>query len=289
MCRLFAYAHADSAVAISAALDVSVFDQFLSLSSVHRDGWGLAGLGNGGRSQYLSNESALSDAAMFRVLTGQPLTSCIIHERLASPGIDLNLDNQQPFVSRGIAFAHNGTISNAGANIVQRSASYRESLGLFQSTTMSDSRLYADLFLKHLGENADLPPGGNYVPGEADFVGSLSATIRLLRRDFPDASYNCVIQTQEFTAIARAHTAKPVYSEGLRRIYEKAHWADRIESYYVIRYATFTSPDGSTTSVASSSGYPASDGWSELENDRVLLMSNRDASLQVVPLIGGAP
>jgi gamma-glutamyl hercynylcysteine S-oxide hydrolase len=284
MCRLFAYAHGGSEAAMGATLDAAVLDQFHALSGIHRDGWGFAALGPGGRSQYLSSKSALSDAALFRVLTEEPLTSCIIHERLASPGIDLDLDNQQPFVSRGLAFAHNGTISNAEGNIVQRPSSYRESLGLVRSTTMSDSRIYADLFLKRLGEILDTPPGRNYVGGQEDLVAALSEAIRTLRQDYPDASYNSVIQTQDFTAIARSHTAVPVYSQGLRRIYEKAGWADRIESYYVIRYATFSSPDGSTTSVASSSGYPASDDWHELENDSVLLISHNDASLRVLAL-----
>lgn len=286
MCRLFAYAHGGSALAMRAALDAAVLDQFHSLSDVHRDGWGFAALGPGGRSHYVSNKSAVSDAAVFRALTEGDLTSCIIHERLASPGIDLGLDNQQPFVSRGIAFAHNGTISNAEGNIVLRPSSYREALGLVLSTTMSDSRLYADLFLKQLDKISVSPPGGPFLPGQEELVEALSASIRLLRRDFPDASYNCVIQTQAFTAIVRSHTAEPVYSEGLRRIYEKAGWADRIDSYYAIRYASLTSSDGSTTSVASSSGYPASDGWPTLENDSVLLIAHRDASLQVMPLNG---
>jgi predicted glutamine amidotransferase len=284
MCRLFAYAHGGSALAMRAALGAAVLDQFHSLSEIHRDGWGFAALGPGGRSQYLSNKSALSDAALFRVLTEGPLTSCIIHERLASPGIDLDLDNQQPFVSRGLAFAHNGTISNAGVNIVQRPPSYRESLGLVRSTTMSDSRIYADLFLKQLGEISGEPNGQSYACGQEDLVAALSQAIRTLRQDYPDASYNSVIQTQDFTAIARSHTAVPVYSQGLRRIYEKALWADRIDSYYVIRYASFTGSDGSTTSVASSSGYPASDDWRVLENDSVLHITHNDASLRVLAL-----
>ncbi len=283
MCRLFAYAHAGSDLALSAALPPAVLDQYHALAEVHRDGWGLAGLGSG-RSLHLSSVSAARDAAVFRALTDRPLAACIIHERLASPGIDLNLDNQQPFAERGIAFGHNGTISNGDGNIVGRPRSYRESLGLVGSATMSDSRLYADLFLKQLGQSSSAPSGGDYDPAPAELVGALSAAIRLLRRDYPDASYNAVIQTPSLTAIVRAHTAAPVYSEGLRRIYEKAGWADRIANYYAILYASFTAPDGSTTSVASSSGYPASDAWNELENDRVLLMSNRDASLQVMPV-----
>ncbi len=284
MCRLFACAHGISNLPLSAALDPAITDEFLSLSRVHRDGWGFSSLDPHGRSHYVSNRAALLDAPVFRASIDRPLSSCIIHERLASPGIDLVLDNQQPFYCGPFAFAHNGTISNEEGNIVLRPASYREDLGLHRSTTMSDSRLYADLLVSQLAARTDSQNGQRVVLGHAEFVQALSATLRLLRRDFPEASYNCLVQTEAFTAIIRAHAAEPVYSEGLRRIYEKEGWAQRLESYYVVRYASFPCSDGSISSVASSSGYSPSDSWRVLENNTILFISHHDASLRLLPL-----
>lgn len=278
MCRLFIYAGGGSALPAAEALGASALDQFLSLSTVHRDGWGASAASPAGRSFYLSSRSAAEDAAVFRVLASQAVNSLIIHERLASPGIGLAFDNQQPFLSSGVAFAHNGTIAGGDGNIVDRPLSYREALGLAGSTTRSDSRLYAELFMLHLNAAASRT---------ADAAASaVSASVRILRRDYPEASYNNIIQTDDYTIITRAHPETPTCSPGLRRIYEAAGWADRIADYYDIRYARLCLPDGSAACVASSSGYSASDAWDLLPNDRMLCIAHADASIRIVPVEG---
>ncbi len=282
MCRLFAYAHGGDPVSMSEALEASILDEFRLLAEVHRDGWGMATAGPDGRSCYLSNRSAAADAAMFGTLASRALNSAIIHERLASPGIALVLDNQQPFMSGGLAFAHNGTIGNADGNIVDRPHSYRETLGLARSTTRSDSKLYGELFAHRLG--LERRTEGAFSPTPEELGLALSETIRLLRRDYPDSSYNNVIQTSDYTAITRAHAGAPVYGQGLRRIYEAAGWSDRIDSYFTIVYTSVAHADGTVFGVASSSGYPASDGWTELQNNTMLVFSHKDASPRLIPL-----
>jgi predicted glutamine amidotransferase len=282
MCRLFAYVHGGSPRSMAEALDASILDQYRLLAEVHRDGWGMATAGPEGRSFYLSNKSAAGDAAMFAALASQAQNSVIIHERLASPGIGLVLDNQQPFMSGGIAFGHNGTIGNADGNIVDAPQSYREALGLARSTTRSDSKLYGELFVHRLGRERRAEAASS--PNPEELGRALSETIRLLRRDYPDSSYNNVIQTPDYTAITRAHADAPVCGRGLRRIYEAAGWPDRIDSYFTILYTSIAHPDGSVSGVASSSGYRASDGWTELENNTVLLFSHKDASPRLMRL-----
>ena len=113
---------------------------------------------------------------------------------------------------------------------------------------------------------------------------ALALTIAQLRRDYPDASYNNVIETADFTFATQAHADKPKYSAGLRRIYEEAGWSRRIDSYYELGYMTIPHADGSVTSVASSSGFAASDHWNKLGNDTLLVISHRDASVQELSL-----
>jgi len=262
-----------------------VLDEFQELAVVHRDGWGIVKTGSNALSSYISTSPASSDASMFKALTTQPIDSAILHERLASPGIDLLLDNQQPFVCKGVAFAHNGTIGNEGGNIVQRPTSYRESLGLTHSTTMSDSRIYADLFFLRLAELQQKRHTGDRPPGADEVREALAGTIARLREDYPDASFNAVIESANFTFAARAHADDPVCSEGLRRIYAEAGWTDRIGSYYELAYKTFSHPDGSTTAVISSSGYSASDPWAKLPNNSLYAISHRDAAAETLSLI----
>ncbi|HTX74072.1 MAG TPA: hypothetical protein VMC79_14680 [Rectinemataceae bacterium] len=256
----------------------------MQLADVHRDGWGIVRTSSNSLSCYISTRSALGDAATFRALTAQPIGSAIVHERWASPGIGLLLDNQQPFVSNGVAFAHNGTIGNDGANIVHRPSSYRESLGLGHSTTMSDSRLYADLFflrladVQHSGQTRGSPPRAE------DVRRALASTIAQLRQDYPDASFNTVIETADFTFAARAHAEEPTCSERLRRRYEEVGWAHRIGDYHELAYKTFSAADGSTTSVVSSSGYSESDPWPKLANNTLLAISHLDAKARAYPL-----
>jgi predicted glutamine amidotransferase len=265
-------------------LDSGVLDEFRQLAEVHRDGWGAVWMRSNTLSSYLSTYPASRDGTMFDALTTQPVDSVIVHERWASPGIGLSLDNQQPFVAGGVAFAHNGTIANTEGNIVQKPAPYRESLGLVHSTTMSDSRIYADLFLLRLGELPLRRSAAASPPGVDEIRKALELTIAQLRRDYPDASFNNVIETAEFTFATRAHADKPTYSDGLLRGYEKAGWSNRIESYYELGYTTISYTDGSATSVASSSGYQASDRWTRLENNTILVLSHRDSSVRTLSL-----
>lgn len=285
MCRLLAYVHSGSVLSMRESLGDLVLDEFQKLALVHRDGWGIVRTSSNSLSAYISTSPASSDVTMFNALTMQPIDSAILHERWASPGIGLLLDNQQPFVFKGVAFAHNGTIGNAEGNVVQRPASYRESLGLAHSTTMSDSRIYADLFFLRLAELQRSRHTGDGPAGADEVHEALAATIARLREDYPDASFNAVIETANFTFAARAHADNPVPSAILRRRYEEVGWTDRLDDYYELAYRTFSHTDGSATAVVSSSGYSASDPWAKLTNNTLLAISHRDATARTLSLI----
>lgn len=282
MCRLFAYVHSGSTLSMRETLGGPLLAEFQQLADVHKDGWGTAWRQAQALSLYLSLTPASKDRALFAALTDLPLGSAVIHQRWASPGIGLSLDNQQPFASDGLAFAHNGTIGNEEGNIVQRKAPYRESLGLAGSTTQSDSRIYADLFFLRLAELRR--QSGSPEPGVEEVRKALAQTIALLRRDYPEASYNNLIQTPGFTVATEAHADRPKTSEGLRRRYAEAGWSHWTDSYFELGYTTLTHPDGSVTSAAASSGFPSRDRWTALGNNSLLVLSHRDASVRTLPL-----
>jgi len=284
MCRLLAYVHSGSALSMREALGDLVLDEFQKLAVVHQDGWGIVRTSSNSLSSYVSTSPASSDGTMFKALTVQPIDSAILHERWASPGIGLLLENQQPFVSKRVGFAHNGTIGNEGGNIVERPTSYRESLGLDHSTTMSDSRIYADLFFLRLSALQQSRRSQDRPPSADEVRQALGVTIAQLRHDYPDASFNSVIETADFTFAVRAHAAEPECSERLRRRYAEVGWANRIDDYYELAYKTFAHPDGSATSVVSSSGYSASDRWAKLANNTLLAISHRDSAAEILSL-----
>jgi glutamine amidotransferase len=279
MCRLFAYVHAGQPRTLRETLGPAL-DEYQQLARVHHHGWGAVWHRGGTLSSYVSTTPADRDP-LFGALADQALDSVIVHERLASPGIDLSLDNQQPFTAGGLAFAHNGSISNADGNIVHRPDAYRADLGLVHSTTQSDSKLYAEIFFQHLARlrSREAPDGA---PTVDQVHAALSSTLVLLRKDYPDASYNNLIETSGFTFATQAHADQPQASEGLRRYYEEAGWADQIACYPELRHTTLA--HGGVTSVVSSSGFAASDGWTKVANNTLVVLSHRDGSLRLVPL-----
>jgi len=206
----------------------------------------------------------------------------VVHERWASPGIALSLDNQQPFTSGALAFGHNGTIGNEAGNIVGRPPEYRRSLGLENSVTRSDSQLYAQVFFHHLAQTGfdETGPG----PSVDQVHRALTATLAALRQDYPDASFNNVILTPDFTFATRAHAEVPRHGELLRRGYEKAGWSHRLADYYELRYTTLRGEG--VTSVVSSSGYEAADGWTLVENNTLVALSHRSGEVEILNLGG---
>lgn len=282
MCRLLAWAHSGPPSSPLDTLGGPVWDAFQDLSRVHRDGWGAAWYRAGAPSSYRTTTAAHADGFFADVISA-PLDALIVHERWASPGIALSLDNQQPFTSGPLAFAHNGTIGNEQGNIVGRPSDYRRSLGLEHSVTRSDSQIYAQVFFHHLAQ-----AGFEAVSGVAPTVDqvhrALTVTLAALRRDYPDASFNNVILTPDYTFATRAHAQVPRHGELLRRGYEKAGWTHRLADYYELKYTTLRGEG--VTSVVSSSGYEAADGWSLVENNSLVALCHRSGEVEVHPLRG---
>lgn len=253
-----------------------LLDQFRDLSAVHRDGWGALWSRDEAWSRYVSGLPLVDDPAVWAGLSALVPGSVLVHERWASPGLGFGLDFQQPFVAGRLAFAHNGTIGRAGENIVDRPSAYRSGLGLPASVTRSDSALYFEVFADRLSRLRGAAGGD---PSADELVGALSSAVARLRQDFPDASYNALIESPGWTLAVRAHADAPTYSPGLRRGYEAAGWSHRIESYYELGWRSRLEADGSRTTVVSSSGYAATDGWERLPNHSAL----------AVPHDGGEP
>jgi len=282
MCRLLAAVHAGSNLSLDQALGSRALEKFQGLARVHRDGWGAVWRSGSSLSSYHTGTPTDHDSVLFRALTGQPLGAVLIHQRWASPGLGLTLDFQQPFTGAGLAFAHNGTIANAEGNLAHRSAADLETLGLPGTSpeARSDSRLYADLFRVHLGRLGV----GPRTPSPAEVVAALTQTVAQLRRPYPEASFNVLVQTADHSFALEAHAAEPQASETLHRRYREAGWADQIASYYELRHTALRHSDGSVTRVAASSGWATTEAWDRLGNNRILVMSHRDGGAETVEL-----
>jgi len=104
MCRLLAF----SSLERKSFYDVvgNEFDKFVAMSSEHKDGWGYAHDGQILKDVNPAHESDSLTQAKTEVLTD----GALLHLRLASKGITVNIDNNHPFTYGTTTFMHNGTI-----------------------------------------------------------------------------------------------------------------------------------------------------------------------------------
>ncbi len=113
MCRLFAW-HSTNPVSVTSALS-SDFDTFTELSSIHRDGWGMA-YKKVDVIELVRDVSAAIDSDLYlRTAQDVQTTDAITHLRWATEELSVCIPNTHPFIKQGpsgpIAFCHNGGVA----------------------------------------------------------------------------------------------------------------------------------------------------------------------------------
>lgn len=285
MCRLLAYATNGENRSLNDLLTPDQIEGFLRMSTIHNDGWGsahvidasnVAHVVDGGAapgdttiSVYKSTESAFLDPLVEPILDLQA-RSGLFHLRLASSNQPLIMENQQPFSSDGIAFCHNGDISDDdGHNVIyhmDRAPVTREEM--LRTGGKSDSAVYFATVLKYVDEGAALPE-------------ALSLAVRELRVNYPTSSYNCIIETADQLIFLRASREYEAYDE-IRALYRLHELEEYTPIYREIRYLPLE--EGGV--VVASTGFDqfTSDGWRTLDNDMMLVANNRTGEFEIRPL-----
>lgn len=284
MCRLLGYATAGFNLSLNAVLGQDNVEDFRELSEIHNDGWGVAQLSDPaeaphvrdggaptpetGTRIYKSTIAARHDST-FEALADEPSRGAIWHLRLASSNLPLIMENQHPFYANGLSFIHNGDISDdQGRNIITNRA-FPVDPSIVQSTGgRSDSAIFFAVILQYIGFALD----------EA-----VAQAVRELRKSYPKSSYNCMIQSQDqFIALCAA--GREVTSKRIVEIYDQYGRGEQARDYRVLRYrALGGNDDQSKGVVVASSGFDqrAEDGWTRLENDQMIVASNRTGEFRV--------
>ena len=286
MCRLLGYATAGANLSLNDILGIPTVEEFRELSRIHNDGWGCASLYDPpetpgtmdggapspetGTKLYKSTVAAKHDP-LFHELVREGARGALYHLRLASSGIPLILENQQPFFSNGLSFIHNGDISDdQGRNIITNRA-FPVDPSIVQSTGgRSDSAIFFAVILQYIGFGFALDE-------------AVAQAVRELRKSYPKSSYNCMIQSQDqFIALCAA--GREVTSKRIVEIYDQYGRGEQARDYRVLRYrALGGNDDQSKGVVVASSGFDqrAEDGWTRLENDQMIVASNRTGEFRV--------
>ena len=240
MCRLLAFTSLER----KSFYDVvgADFDKFVALSAEHKDGWGMAHDGNILKDLKPAVESPELNQSASTVMTD----GALLHLRLASKGITINIDNNHPFTHGTTTFMHNGTIrpGNTAEQFIDEK--YK---GFIQGTTDSERYFYAVLSAidKH------------------GLVEGVRATVNSIRAIADYTALNIMVQTPEtLIAVCEFNDAN------------KSEWSS--EDHYELRFTK-----RGNDIVVASTGWGNGD-WNHLDNHQMLIVDRSTLEYSIQPL-----
>lgn len=207
MCRLFAW-HSNEKMNLVEALGED-FPTFTQLSSLHRDGWGMA-IKNLDEIRVERDVDAAIDSSLYaNVSTNLVSSDAITHLRWATEDISVCIPNTHPFIKQGpngpIAFCHNGGVAR-GAQLTSLIAD--DLLAELEGDT--DSEQYFATLITKLRES-----NGDFVMAYKELVKDL-APIHY-------TSVNALILTPEELVIVCQHKPENLSSD-LEADYYELFW-----------------------------------------------------------------
>ncbi|TPF93968.1 class II glutamine amidotransferase [Bifidobacterium sp. UTBIF-78] len=283
MCRLLGYATAGFNVSLNAILGSENTADFQELSEIHNDGWGVAQLADPAEAPYIRDGGAPTPEtgtkiykstvaarfdSTFETLANEPARGALWHLRLASSNLPLIMENQQPFYANGLSFIHNGDISDANGRNIVTNRSYPVDHSILLSTGgRSDSAIFFAVILEYIGFGFPLDE-------------AVAQAVRELRQAYPKSSYNCMIQSED-QLVALCAAGREKTSPRIVEIYDEYGRGEQAADYRVMRYRALEDENGDPAGVVvSSSGYDQSD-WDVLENDQMIVASNRNGTFRL--------
>ena len=240
MCRLLAFTSLER----KSFYDVvgADFDKFVALSAEHKDGWGMAHDGNILKDLKPAVESPELNQSASTVMTD----GALLHLRLASKGITINIDNNHPFTHGSTTFMHNGTIrpGNTAEQFIDEK--YK---GFIQGTTDSERYFYA--VLSAIDEHG--------------LVEGVRTTVNSIRAIADYTALNIMVQTPE-TLIAVCE-----FNDS-----NKSEWSS--EDHYELRFTK-----RGNDIVVASTGWGNGD-WNHLDNHQMLIVDRSTLEYSIQPL-----
>ena len=93
------------------------FPEFIQLSNVHHDSWGLALVESGKSTITKKAETAAESKEFNEVINSASGMGGLLHFRWATPGLPVTYDNAHPFSFQDISFIHNGALDRKSTRL----------------------------------------------------------------------------------------------------------------------------------------------------------------------------
>jgi len=246
MCRLLAYASTEPATL--ATIVGPTLSDFVELSKEHKHGWGISASSAENRSTTLVRDITLAaESEKFAESTnGLKSDGALLHLRLASKGLAVDLSNNHPFVHGEFSFMHNGTIKSIIE--IERFVDPRY-LSQFTSTTDSERYFYTVLT----------------AIDELGLLEGVRKAVRTIVANCKFTSINCMLLSPDHMIAVCEFNESDV-----------TEWT--VDSHYELRYSV----EEGVVKVAST-GW-GKDHWNRLQNHSILIINRRDLTFEVLPL-----
>lgn len=250
MCRLLGWASRTPRTLADLLGEEDLAD-FTSLSRQHGDGWGVAwsaGRDAGERELAVHKGTAAAHRSpgFAEWARQEPADLALVHLRWATLGLAVTDANTHPFLDRGLAFAHNGSVRPPSALDALLTPAMRAAM-----VGDTDSERYFRAVLSRSGGPGDTPAG----IGDA-----LAATAEQIAATMDHSSLNGLLMTADtLYAISR---------------FDPRH--DEDPDYFDLRYRV---TDDAV--VVASTGWGR--GWQPLANGELLTVDRRTLEVSVVP------
>ena len=263
MCRLLGVISAVP-ISVADAVGTGVLKDFVALTKVHGDGWGIAHVDHEGQDPRVevSAGSALDDPAFTAATQDRRSVASLVHLRWATSGLAVQPQNSHPFIADRIAMAHNGSIKPTGPLDQLLDSDIVASL---RGTT--DSERYFGVIRQHRRTAPDLAE-------------AVRRAVAQLRQLYPDASLNALLLGEEQLVAVHAHASSRLVDEDIAEITAADLPSEHLEDYFALRWAR---PDDATV-VIGSTGF-GDLNWQPLPPESVTTISLRDLSMTSLPVV----
>lgn len=224
------------------------FSDFVALSSVHCDGWGLSTVDQSGSHIVLNRkvEAAAESSTFDATVAKNNADGALLHLRWATKGLSISENNTHPFMYGDYSFIHNGSIFPPDAIAPFIDPKFNALL-----VGETDSEHYFYLLLTEIEK--------------LGLVAGVKSALAIIKEHGDTTSLNCMLMNRDyFLTVSEHDTAR------------KPDWAP--DDYYEIKY--LPTPEGV---LFASSGWNQP-GWMTLNNHHAALVNRSSFEIEVIAI-----